>query len=78
VPVVELALLSVGENVVGFLQLLEALFRRLVAGVEVGVMLARELAIRRLDVAIARAAPDAQHLVVVSRLDCHKKVSGEQ
>ena len=50
-----LALLLVGEDVVRSLHLLEALLRGLVAGVRVGVVLARELAVRLLDLVLRGA-----------------------
>ena len=52
--VVLLALLGVGEHVVRRLHLLEALLRVLVARVRVGMVLARELAVRLLDLVVAR------------------------
>ena len=56
VVVVGLALLRVGEDVVGGLQLLEALLRLLVARVLVRVVLPGELAVRLLDL-VGRRAP---------------------
>src|ERR1700674_762752 len=44
VLVVHLPLLRVGQHVVGFLQLLEFFFRGFVAGIQVGMILARQLA----------------------------------
>src|SRR5579883_2346974 len=59
--------LGVGEHLVGFADLLEALLRlapRL--GVPVGVPLERELAVGLLDLLLGRGTGDAQHLVVVA------------
>ena len=52
------------EHLVRLADLLEALLRRGVAGVAVGVVLARELAVRLLDLVGARALRHAQRLVV--------------
>ena len=65
--VVLLALLGVRERVVGALDLLEALLGRRVVGVAVGVVLARELAVRLLDLVVRRLPVDAEHLVEVAR-----------
>ena len=43
--VVHLALLGVGKNFVGFLDLLELFLGGLVAGIQVGMIFARELAV---------------------------------
>src|SRR6185437_8725350 len=64
-PVVVHPLLLVGEDGVGDRQLLELLLRRLVAGVAIGVPAQRQLAIRRLDLDLGRAAVDLQRPVVV-------------
>ena len=61
--VVVLPLLLVGEDVVRGLHLLEALLRGLVAGVRVGVVLARELAVRLLDLVLRSALLDAERVV---------------
>ncbi len=70
--VVRLPLLGVREDVVGALHLLEALLGAVVAGVPVRVVLARELAIRLLDVVVGRVLRDAEHLVGVT---CHRRSS---
>ena len=64
--VVLLALLGVGERLVGLADLLELLLRRLVARVLVGVVLARELAERLLDLVLRGVLGDAQRLVEVA------------
>src|SRR6266850_2654001 len=46
VLIIEFAILGFGKYVISFLQLLELFFRSLVAGVQVGMKLAREFAIR--------------------------------
>src|SRR6266508_248530 len=61
--VVLLALRVVREHVVGGLHLLEALLRRGVAGVSVRVVLARELAIRLLDLVLRGALRNTEGLV---------------
>src|SRR5919206_513555 len=61
--VVLLALLGVGQDRVRALDLLEALLGGLVAGVAVRVVLARELAVRLLDVLLRRLLVDAEDLV---------------
>src|SRR5262249_62233127 len=63
--VVLLPLLRVGEDVVGALDLLEALLRGGVARIRVRVVLARELAVRLLDLVLARRSRDAEGLVQV-------------
>ena len=63
--VVLLALLGVAEDVVGGLDLLEALLGPRVARVAVRVELARELAVGLLDLVVGRLLLDAQHLVEV-------------
>src|SRR5262249_18266919 len=56
----------VTQHVVGFLHFLEARFRLLVAGVAVGVILARELAVSLLDLILAGATLDTERFVVVA------------
>src|SRR5204862_296502 len=63
--VVLLALLGVGEDVVGLGDLLEALLGPLVARVAVGVVLARELAVGLLDLIRRRVLRHTERLVVV-------------
>ena len=65
--VVLLALLGVGEGVVGLLDLLELLLGLLVAGVAVRVVLAGELAVGLLDLIRARLARHAEHRVQIAR-----------
>ncbi len=69
--VVALALLGIREHLVGLAQLLEAVLRVPLA-IEIGVVLARELAVRPADLVLARAAGNAENLVVVLVLDCHQ------
>ena len=45
VLVVHLALARLAEHVVSFLDVLEAIFRRFVAGVQIGVVLARQFTV---------------------------------
>ena len=63
--VVALALLGIGQDLVRAGDLLEALLRLRVL-VDVGVMLARELAIGAADVVGGGAAFDAEHLVQIA------------
>ncbi len=60
------AFLFVDEDVVGFAEFLEFLFRVRVVGIFVGVKFDRELAIRALDFIAGRIALDAQDFVVVA------------
>jgi hypothetical protein len=59
------AFLRIGEHLVRFVDLLEAVLRRGLVVSDVGVVLARELAIGALDRALVRVASDAENLVVV-------------
>ena len=61
--VVGAALLGVGEQVVGGLDLLELLLGAVVARVPVRVVLARKLAVGLLDLVVGRVLRDAEHLV---------------
>src|SRR6266850_1100870 len=70
VLVVDLSLLRIGEHVVGFLQLLEFFFRGLVAGIQVRVILSRQLAKRRANILRRRFARHTQQFVIVSFGGC--------
>src|SRR5258707_6505933 len=74
VLIIEFAILGFGKYVISFLQLLELFFRSLVAGVQVGMKLAREFAISLFDLVVRGAALDAEHLVVVFCLDSHLRI----
>src|SRR5436309_3100401 len=63
--VVQLPLLRVREHLMGFRQLLEACLRLLVAGVQIGVVLACELAEGGGDLLLRRRPRHTQHLVIV-------------
>src|SRR5262249_23274154 len=63
--VVFAALIGVGEHLVGFIDLLELRLCSLIPRVDVGMVFARELAVRLLYVVRARALLDPQDLVVV-------------
>src|SRR5258706_10563262 len=65
VLVVNLPLLGIGEDVVGFLQLLEFFFRGFVARIQIGVILPRQLAKRRTDILGARLPRHSQQFVIV-------------
>ena len=64
--VVGTPLLGIGQRVVGGLHLLELLLGPLVAGVAVRVVLARQLAVRLLDLVGARLLADAEDGVEVA------------
>ena len=64
--VVHAPLLRVGEHRVGLGRFLELLLGLLVAGIAVGVVLERELAVGALDLLLGGRPRDAEHLVVVA------------
>src|SRR5581483_10845611 len=64
--VVELALLRVAQHVVGNRDIFEFALGLFVAGIDVGVILARELAVRFADIVVGCAALDAQNFVEVA------------
>ena len=63
--VVHLTLLGVAQDVVGFLDVLEALLGGLVARIQIGMVLARELAVGLADFVRIGVARHAQRFVVV-------------
>src|SRR6266478_142776 len=65
VLVVDLPLLRVGEHVVRFLQLFEFFFRGLVAGIQVRMILPRQLAERRANILCRRFARHSQQFVII-------------
>src|SRR5215208_5280034 len=67
--VVQFSLVGVGEHLVRFVDLLEALLRVLVARVEIRVMLSCQLAIRRANLFLGRRPRHAEHLVIVLDLN---------
>src|SRR5262249_12488840 len=71
--VVLLALRGVAEHLVRFVDFLEARFGGLVARIDVGVMLARELAEGLLDFLLGRGLRDAKRRVVI--LEVHEQSS---
>ena len=71
VLIVELALLGIGEDLVGLGQLLEALLGRVVAGVAVGMALHRQPTVSLLDFGAFAAALEAQNLVIIALFDLH-------
>ena len=60
------ALIRVGQHLIGFVQFLEAGFRFLVVGVQVGVAFLRLLAVGALNVLIRRVFIDTQHFVIIA------------
>jgi hypothetical protein len=63
--IVHLPFFCVGENVVGFLDLLEFFFGGFVAGIQVRMIFARKLPIGRPDFLLRRLARDAEEVVVI-------------
>jgi hypothetical protein len=70
--VVLLALLGIGQHLVGLRDLLEALLGRRIVRMLVGVRLAHELAVGLLDLVGGRVAGDAERLVMVRHQDSPK------
>jgi hypothetical protein len=68
--VVLLPLLRIAEHLVGLVDFLELRLGRLVAGVDVGVVLARQLPVRALDLLVGGGLGDPERLVVV--LEVHR------
>ena len=64
-PVVQAALLGVGEDRVCFRRLLESLLRRVIAWIAIGMVFHRLLAVGALDLGVARTARHAEDLVVI-------------
>src|SRR5437016_11365303 len=59
------ALVSVAQDLMGFTDLLELVFGGFVAGVDIRVVLTRELAIGGFDLLLIRRSRDSQYLVIV-------------
>src|SRR5262249_39051541 len=70
VLIVHLALLRVRENVVGFLQLLEFFFGGFVAGIQIGMVFAREFAECRTNILGGRFARHAKEFVIIGFCCC--------
>ena len=77
VAIVGGAFLFVHQDVVGFAEFLEFLFRVRVVGIFVGMKLDRELAIGALDLLAGRIALDAQDFVVIALGGHWRKMSDE-
>src|SRR5256714_6737045 len=73
--VVFLPLFRITENFVGFVDLLELLFRRRLVLVDVGMIFARQLPERFANLIVARRFRNAQGVVIISKLNRH--VSGK-
>src|SRR6202030_185537 len=69
--VVFFPLLRIAQDFVGFIQLLEFFFRGRLVFVDVGMVLARQLAKRLLDIVVTGGLGNAQRLVVISKLNSH-------
>ncbi len=65
VLIVYLALLRIAQDVVGFLDFLEPLFGGFIAGIQVGMILARQLAIRLANLVFFGVARHAEGFVVI-------------
>jgi hypothetical protein len=64
--IVHVPLVAVGEHGIRLGRFLEALFRRLVPGVPVGMELQRQFAVRALDLLFGRRALDLEHFVIIA------------
>jgi hypothetical protein len=64
-PVIGRALLGVGQHGIGFADFLERVLSRLVAGILVGMVLHRKLAIGRLQRLLVGAALAAEHIIII-------------
>ena len=71
VLIVELALLRIGEDLVGLGELLEALLRGVVTRVMVGMAIHRQLAVSLLDFSAFTAPLQAQNLVIIALFNLH-------
>ena len=69
--VVFLPLLRIAQDLVGFVDLFEFFFRRLLIFRDVRMMLARQLSERLLNLVGARRFRNAERLIIISELDCH-------
>ena len=70
--VVPRLLLRVGQHLVGLVDLLELLLGLLVAGVHVRVVLPRQLFICLFDLVLRRALADAENLIIITFVFCHR------
>ena len=68
------ALLRIGEHLVRFVNLLESILRRLVAGINIGVELSGELPECTFDLILASAPGNTEDLVIIAELDCHWRI----
>src|SRR5207253_10382406 len=66
--IVLLALFGIAEDLVGLIDVLEIALGFLVVGIDVAMILARELAIGSFDLRLSRAALDAQDFIVIPEL----------
>ena len=70
--IVHLPLLGIAQDVVSLLNVLESVFRRFVAGIEIGMILAREFAVGLADI-VRRGLPfHAERLVIFVLWRGHK------
>src|SRR5262249_23823695 len=69
--IVDLALLGIAENVIGLGDLLESLFCFLVAGIDVGMILARKFAESFANLVRRGVLLDAQRCVIIFALSSH-------
>src|SRR4030095_15613814 len=73
--IVAFTLLQIGEDVIGFPDILKILFCGCVVRVDVGMVLTRQLAIGFFYVARSRGARNAEDFVVILELDSHGSFS---
>src|SRR5258707_14154250 len=74
VLVIHLSFFRIRQHVVCFLHLLEFLFRRFVPGIQVRVILPRQLAEGRANILRARLARDSQQFVIVLLCSCRHRL----
>ena len=68
--VIPAALVRVGQHIVGFVDFLELFLGLFVAGVQVGVVLFRQLAVGAFDLGIAGVLANAEDLIIIAFI-CH-------
>ena len=71
--VIARALVGIGQHLICFVDLLEALLRRLIVRVQVGVRFLGQLAVGFLDIFLAGSFSDPQHLIIIS-FCCHSSL----
>lgn len=69
--IVLLPFLRIAQDLVGLVDLLKLFFRGFLVFRDVGMMLARQLSKRLLDLVVGRCFRNAKGFVIISKLDCH-------